>query len=1059
MKLNTKKYSNILRLLQLGIIPLAATQSLHAASNSWSGTTDGVWATQTNWGDGSLAVPGTTDTATFNGLGNGNVSIDTTGGIAIKSILFDTGAATYTINNQGALAIDAGGDITMTAGVVNAQFVGPDITNPGLLTLSNSAGAVPLTLGGTLAADSLNVNGVFLVNLQGASTVTNATTVSGGTLVYSANGTTGSIVINGGGIAIDDGFTLSGSGASLPIDFQSSNNIDKVTNGILSSGANLMSVNVAADLIGTISAVVSAGSLTKSGAGQLSLSGASTVTGATTVTGGMLQYSSTAATGSGSIVLNGGDATIGEGVTLASNTFTFSTTQSILKTTGVSGPGAISKLGAYVISVAANMVGTIDPNMTYSEVVGDTVPGWTLTAGTGGELILNGQCVPASPTTQKGLITLNGGGTFTINGILSNYYTGTNNTTSKLRIGNTSANNAVEVVGKLRSNSITLGESTFGGNSLVATPTTPANEADPTIRGSGSSITWVIGGASSMNSLTLNAGATMISSKGNGSNFIVIGRDAGGNNNTASVTGAGARWIGTTIKLGINGNNNALSVANGGFVRSEKLLIGTETNTVHGDGNNAVISGINTGVPSKYETETGNNGQFSVGIAAGASNNGASNNYLSIENGGTAALTWSRVGFGFTIGQNNGCDGNYVRVTGVNGATPSSLVSTINSAVTIGGLNVTANSAGVDSTASGNHFDVYSGATATLNQPIHLMGVLSRLNLGDGTGISTLSVGAKSGWTSGVYLQKADARLIFDSGRLTALAAGALVSGPGEVNLDGDAYFSTTQADSTVSSLVTGAGKITKEGSGTLSITSASISAFTGDTVVDNGVLEVTSPTFFGDASDVTIGQVEASPAKLKLSTGATDTVDKLYIDGVQMAAGTYGSSGSAAAIQDDNTFDSLGNGILNVLTGPGGGNAYDTWSSTNSLANPAFDFDSDNDGLANGIEWVLGGNPNANDNPSVLPTVTGTTAGGLTLVFNRSSDSVSETTLVVEWGSVLSGFANTLTIGTTDVGPSGNNPTIDIDAPSVGKVTVNIPAANAVGGKILARLKATRLP
>ena len=64
-----------------------------------------------------------------------------------------------------------------------------------------------------------------------------------------------------------------------------------------------------------------------------------------------------------------------------------------------------------------------------------------------------------------------------------------------------------------------------------------------------------------------------------------------------------------------------------------------------------------------------------------------------------------------------------------------------------------------------------------------------------------------------------------------------------------------------------------------------------------------------------------------------------------------------------------------------------------------------------------------------VLPTVSGTTAGGLTLVFNRSSDSVSETTLVVEWGSVLSGFANTLTIGTTDVGPSGNHPTIDIDA------------------------------
>jgi autotransporter-associated beta strand protein len=361
MKLKTNKYSAILRLLQLGAMTFTATHSLHAVSNSWSGATSGVWSTQTNWGDGSSAVPGSADTATFDGLGNGNVSIDTTGGVAIKSIIFDDGAATYTINNQGALAVDAGGDITMKAGVINGQFVGPDISNPGLLTLSNSATAVPLTLGGTLTAQSLNVDGAFLVNLQGASTVTNATTILGGTLNYSANGSTGSFVINGGGIVIDDGFTLSGSGASLPIDFQSSHIIDKVTNGILSSGANLMSVNVAADLIGTISAVVSAGSFTKSGTGQIVISGASTVTGATTVTGGMQQYSSTAATSSGSIVLNGGDVTIDDLVTLASNTLNFSTTQSILKTSGVIGTGVISKLGAYVISVAANRVGTIDP--------------------------------------------------------------------------------------------------------------------------------------------------------------------------------------------------------------------------------------------------------------------------------------------------------------------------------------------------------------------------------------------------------------------------------------------------------------------------------------------------------------------------------------------------------------------------------------------------------------------------------------------------------------------------------------------------------------------------
>jgi len=93
------------------------------------------------------------------------------------------------------------------------------------------------------------------------------------------------------------------------------------------------------------------------------------------------------------------------------------------------------------------------------------------------------------------------------------------------------------------------------------------------------------------------------------------------------------------------------------------------------------------------------------------------------------------------------------------------------------------------------------------------------------------------------------------------------------------------------------------------------------------------------------------------------------------------------------------------------------------------------------------------------LKLSTGATAGGLTLVFNRSSDSISVATLVVEWDSVLRRFANSLSIGTTDIGPSGDDLTIDIDAPSIGKVTVNILAANAVGGKILVRLKSTKNP
>jgi hypothetical protein len=79
-----------------------------------------------------------------------------------------------------------------------------------------------------------------------------------------------------------------------------------------------------------------------------------------------------------------------------------------------------------------------------------------------------------------------------------------------------------------------------------------------------------------------------------------------------------------------------------------------------------------------------------------------------------------------------------------------------------------------------------------------------------------------------------------------------------------------------------------------------------------------------------------------------------------------------------------------------------------------------------------------------------------LTLVFNRATASISETTLTVQWNTDLNSTWNSIPIGAVDVGPSGINPTVDIDAPSVGKVTVNIPAGNAVGDRIFARLKAT---
>lgn len=152
--------------------------------------------------------------------------------------------------------------------------------------------------------------------------------------------------------------------------------------------------------------------------------------------------------------------------------------------------------------------------------------------------------------------------------------------------------------------------------------------------------------------------------------------------------------------------------------------------------------------------------------------------------------------------------------------------------------------------------------------------------------------------------------------------------------------------------------------------------------------------------------------------------------------------------------------GVL-ALTSTSG--SYDTWATTapNNLSggNAAFDIDYDHDGIDNGLEWILGGDPTRNDTPSILPHCTGSLSNGLTLEFHRASTSVSETTLVVEWGGDPGNLSNTITIGTTNINvpPVGGNPSVYMNTPGAGMVTVNIPAVNASGDKLFARLKAIR--
>lgn len=127
----------------------------------------------------------------------------------------------------------------------------------------------------------------------------------------------------------------------------------------------------------------------------------------------------------------------------------------------------------------------------------------------------------------------------------------------------------------------------------------------------------------------------------------------------------------------------------------------------------------------------------------------------------------------------------------------------------------------------------------------------------------------------------------------------------------------------------------------------------------------------------------------------------------------------------------------------------YEIWETANGITGAGAKVDSDGDGIPNGIEFVIGGDPSSpnSDSNGLLPTIT-VDATNLNFIYRRA-DAAAGYNPFVEYSSSLGVW--------TMADPGVDGVFIEEDGdfygPGVARVIVHIPRALAAGAKLFARL------
>jgi autotransporter-associated beta strand protein len=553
------------------------------------------------------------------------------------------GAAPLTMSGG---MLDLGGTTNRTVGAVSILYpanFGDTIAN-GSLTGTSYAASIPsgnaIVSANLLASGSAGMakSGIGMLTLSGANTYIGATTVSAGTLVLKNQNAVqnSTLTMAGGGSSLvfdssvgGNAFTFGGlaaasTGAGYDIALQ---------NNALSPAAIALTVggnNANTTYAGVLSA---GGSLTKVGAGALSLSGANTYSGGTNVNAGAVSFLNVAAKPSTGNIVVAASATLGLGVkdfdvgyfsttdvdNLFANNFV-DNLSNVTQHTATSNVGIDTSAGIFVYS-------SNTPAVTKGLVkLGANTLTLTGTNLHTGPTVINAGTLSVSADSNLGNANalVFDGGTLQVTGTaLTSYASGSIGTHAVTQ-------NADKTIG------LDIADSS---NTFIVSEVLSQGSGGLTKAGAGG--LTLSGNNTYSGGTTLSAGTLNINAQGTGATNSAIGTGmltiTGG---TIDATGGPIDFSGTTnnaVTLGGNfafGGSNAMNLGTGAVTNA-----GNRTLTLNGIGSVLTLGGVMTNTANANQTTTVNGAGNTLVLGGYALSNNASNRTCTINGTGNVSIT------------------------------------------------------------------------------------------------------------------------------------------------------------------------------------------------------------------------------------------------------------------------------------------------------------------------------------------------------------------------------------------------------------------------------------